>query len=695
MLIWLTGSPGFSYQALPADDPRVLRVLNIAPGEGSSTIICALELVAGLPHDDEVNEPGASRFPAAEYEALSYCWGDLTKTLLITLNNSKFGISQNLEAALRHLRKPDVERTVWVDAICINQGDDDEKKREVARMRAIYHSAQCVVVWFGTNSADSDAALDFAESLFRVFQNYCISYGVGYEGEGNFDWIDGPDSRRMVEAFLSAEHVESWKSLHRLFRRAWFGRAWTLQELVVSRRAVTMCGNRSVGWEVIELAAEMTSLTFNDVHNLANNPLQPKPKRPSHWALRCCGIRASRTGQLSASVGSNEPCIFPSHYCSLAAGISNIRSEHRFLDDRNLLNMTGQPATMARAESASSRLALNMSRGCSLPHDKIFSVLGILPPALRNAIVPNYSEPARLTFKKAVKACVETTGWLNIICHSHYSPWYPKDHPSWLPDWTRLPRTSVLAERNRTISIPHDPVSNTQARASFSDDLAVLTAEGFIVGTVKTLRFEESFFPNMEMGSAYMAMLPDDTRHWRDATYPTDPAFQYIINPQDTNAWYEPDPSYWNFEPDFRAMIGSIIAQLQPPYFDDFLDLFLRRVKEIWDESQTASPNFGFVSIKKENEALFQNFYSKVRGHMMSRTIFQREDGGFGIGPDFTKTGDLVCLLLGCDAPVILRRREGGHLMFVGDAHAPGFMDGEGMKGIEEGKYTFLQFNIA
>jgi hypothetical protein len=52
--------------------------------------------------------------------------------------------------------------------------------------------------------------------------------------------------------------------------------------------------------------------------------------------------------------------------------------------------------------------------------------------------------------------------------------------------------------------------------------------------------------------------------------------------------------------------------------------------------------------------------------------------------------------LLGCDAPVLLREKEGeeGKFMFVGDAHVQGFMDGEGIDGLDQGLYELVDFNI-
>jgi hypothetical protein len=65
-------------------------------------------------------------------------------------------IRKNLEAALRHLRLTQEARYLWVDAICINQDDMDERSRQVSIMSEIYSKASQVVVWLGEREEPSD-----------------------------------------------------------------------------------------------------------------------------------------------------------------------------------------------------------------------------------------------------------------------------------------------------------------------------------------------------------------------------------------------------------------------------------------------------------------------------------------------------------------------------------------------------------
>lgn len=283
-----------AYEPIPTDDDRILRVLKLAPGTPREALVGTLELVVGVGNSNEVRPPSESlrslgvsqaiaetvwvaseaeakspknepSEPAAfiEYEALSYVWGDPAKTESMTLNGVTFGLSANLKDALINLRERDTERTLWVDALCINQDDETEKHREVMRMRAIYYSAKRVVVWLGDAVFDSNMAIEWAEQIHLHFKAYLTRLGVQDEGEGIFDWIRETQRFQMVEAFglLMPYHALRWKALHRLLSRPWFGRAWTLQELVVARSSLMLCGNRAVKWEVLELAIEVCEVT--------------------------------------------------------------------------------------------------------------------------------------------------------------------------------------------------------------------------------------------------------------------------------------------------------------------------------------------------------------------------------------------------------------------------------------------------
>lgn len=113
-----------------------IRVLDILPSVSSSAPIrCVLKYV------------WLKENPT--FDALSYTWGRPTPTCTILLNGQKFEALENLEGALHRLRGKITVQTFWIDAICINQKDDNEKMGQIPLMGKIYAQAERVVVWLG------------------------------------------------------------------------------------------------------------------------------------------------------------------------------------------------------------------------------------------------------------------------------------------------------------------------------------------------------------------------------------------------------------------------------------------------------------------------------------------------------------------------------------------------------------------
>lgn len=81
------------------------------------------------------------------YKALSYTWGDVNDVTPILLNGRPFLATKNLEKALRRLSMLGEDVIFWIDALCINQADNDERSSQVRLMRAIYENTEEVLVW--------------------------------------------------------------------------------------------------------------------------------------------------------------------------------------------------------------------------------------------------------------------------------------------------------------------------------------------------------------------------------------------------------------------------------------------------------------------------------------------------------------------------------------------------------------------
>lgn len=118
------------------------------------------------------------------YEALSYVWGDSANPIPVSINGHTLHITRNLDTTLRHLRRrssyrdatdagsdtpaanlPIGTRRIWVDALCINQNDVQERGEQVKLMFDLYSHAARVLIWLGEAQDESDLAMDLIYQL--------------------------------------------------------------------------------------------------------------------------------------------------------------------------------------------------------------------------------------------------------------------------------------------------------------------------------------------------------------------------------------------------------------------------------------------------------------------------------------------------------------------------------------------------
>jgi hypothetical protein len=131
--------------------PDNVRLLQLLPSKvDPNNIRCEL-FECALRKSDEVTRP---------YEALSYFWGGEDKPQSIIIHNQSLKITQNLYTALLRLRDYDIPRIIWVDAVCIDQSNKEEKAQQIPLMVEIYAKASQVIVWLGEEQNDSNRALE-------------------------------------------------------------------------------------------------------------------------------------------------------------------------------------------------------------------------------------------------------------------------------------------------------------------------------------------------------------------------------------------------------------------------------------------------------------------------------------------------------------------------------------------------------
>ena len=194
---------------------RHIRLLSLAPSaDRCSPIHCSL-----IPL--ELREP-----VDIEYEALSYVWGNSTEKRNIYVDDSPFAVTHNLYEALLQLRQRSAVRVLWIDAICINQADIEERNGQVRQMRDVYAIAVRVLVWLG--EADKADEMEDVEKAMETLLN------IRETGEKNSDgmiWIQ-PNQVRHI-----------YSGLGKILRRSWWTRVWVVQEATVAgEEVIAGCG---------------------------------------------------------------------------------------------------------------------------------------------------------------------------------------------------------------------------------------------------------------------------------------------------------------------------------------------------------------------------------------------------------------------------------------------------------------------
>lgn len=140
----LVAPPGEDYRHKPLTSPDSIRVLDLLPSRDAESIV-----------EVRLREVSLSRRRPG-YEALSYVWGASAGDRPIVCDGQRLFVTLNCYNALVHLRQSFRRRTLWIDAICIDQKGDNAKERnhQVQRMGQIYRDASCVIVWLGLAGPD-------------------------------------------------------------------------------------------------------------------------------------------------------------------------------------------------------------------------------------------------------------------------------------------------------------------------------------------------------------------------------------------------------------------------------------------------------------------------------------------------------------------------------------------------------------
>lgn len=349
----------YQYEGL-SQTKRQIRIFTLLPSpDFNSALQGRLQVV-----DFDSNPP---------YEALSYVWGsDASLDHVIDISGSSCSISAHLANILKHIRQSDTERDLWIDAVCIDQKNMDEKGRQVKMMGDVYRNCKMDLAWLeNPGDTERDLGIDAGRKRGGVLKRRAY-YPLATLEEG-LDFIENGGS---ITRYMGGHpRPEIRDKIEAVFGSRLWSRVWIVQELSCAKDVLLLGGKKTLKWSILR------SFLDQDLDSDVN-----------HW-----------------------------HWGRALAGISTMCSRVAEIDKQRYLIWDKQ-----EEHSLFDVLARFCERESTKPVDRVYGLLGLVSPHC--SLEADYKlerEPAKV-FAKATEEIIRQSQNLDILCQS---PWERRGVP--------------------------------------------------------------------------------------------------------------------------------------------------------------------------------------------------------------------------------------------------------------------------
>jgi hypothetical protein len=116
-----------------------------------------------------------------KYTAISYAWEDSSPFQRVLLKDGRqIWLSKTLSGLFASLAKRQSHFIVWIDALCINQNDVEERGHQVNLMAQVYSLAEKVVIWLGEGCDETNEAFELVGSRadYQTWPSTCDCPGI-------------------------------------------------------------------------------------------------------------------------------------------------------------------------------------------------------------------------------------------------------------------------------------------------------------------------------------------------------------------------------------------------------------------------------------------------------------------------------------------------------------------------------------
>ncbi|PMD33030.1 HET-domain-containing protein [Hyaloscypha variabilis F] len=583
----------YPYLPLEASEHQI-RLLTLFPGEFPSIneVASPIEIEFQTISFGDANSQGV---PRPKYEALSYTWGVERSPVPAMVKSqgcskqSFVEMTQNLATALVYLRHNSEPRVLWIDALCINQEDMEERNSQVARMADIFRLADRVVVWLGPESEEDRSAealstLRFIGSQIEVDWD---TYQMRATNQGDPTWADKGIPMHLDKNVISPVLM--------VFNRPWFGRLWIQQEIALANdNAVLICGHESI-----------RRIQFTN-------------------AVYCFWNKVKKLDQdLTEMFQERLELIY-----EMAASIHTLNR--------------GSLSNTLRKQAGKLK--------CSDPRDRMFAMLSITNPWDKVNIEADYSKTTEEVYRQFAVKHIVVRNNLDLLsaCEVQTDHEFLHDPmPSWVPDWRR---PIVTDQVKATLAS-----GRSAAAAQFDCRLETLTLSGVKFATVTQVEPASiRSYSNRKNMDDFFKGVQKCIQFWGLSEL-------YVTgeNSHDTHV---------------RTLCGNSFSESYNPLVPNFLnyEICSSKLNQCLPKGDIGK-FFGSSSTSK--------FVNRIMLTCHGRSCFSTAEGYIGLAPAETKCGDIICILLGCDVPVVLLSHGEERYSIVGECYCHGIMDGSALLG--------------
>jgi hypothetical protein len=342
------------------------------------------------------------------YDAISYTWGRPILTFALHIDDgTQVCVTENLDRALRHLRRTDRNRLLWADAASINQNDNDEKAVQIPLMVQIFRGARSVMAWLdpGGDTSVEQKGMRVIDRLSR----------------------DPP----VREETLHADYSD----IFRFLNLPWFKRLWIVQEVVFNLEICLICGETELPFSRFIAALSI----MGDKADISENAIELNADEKANWHAIATIKNLWNTHSLFS-----EPYDYEDKPIRIWDLVETF-GVYGCTDPRDRIFAVYSMATdIQPRERWPSQEFPQTGDDSSVSGDPVYMDI-------------DYSLDPMETYKTFTRAAVRANGSngnriLRALLCRQYSP-RPVSWPSWVPNWQVVPQTRALVPTRPSVLV--------------------------------------------------------------------------------------------------------------------------------------------------------------------------------------------------------------------------------------------------